>query len=271
MKKPVSQLNKNIHAALLDILGSDPTSDQLNQALRLLAKWRARLIENTVIQKSGHTIKHGPFTGMNYGVQASEGGGVPRLLGGYEPSLAPVIDEIVASGPDLIIDVGSAEGYYAVGLARRLPNATIWARDANPNAQQKCAKLAALNGVADRVEIGGIMSHADFDICARHRTVVICDIEGAEGALLNPARATGLFAADILVECHPDADRTIVSTLQDRFAATHKITRIDRDLDTAALPKWMHGSSDLDRLLALWEWRTAPTPWLWMTARPATQ
>ncbi|MCO4848704.1 MAG: hypothetical protein KC448_12130 [Yoonia sp.] len=271
MSKPTSQLNKHIHATLLDMLGSEPTSDQLNQALRLLAKWRARLIENTVIQKSGHTIKHGPFTGMNYGVQASEGGGVPRLLGGYEPSLAPIIDDIVASGPALIIDVGSAEGYYAVGLARRLPNATIWARDADEKAQAKCTKLAALNGVSDRVEIGGIMTHADFDICARHRTVVICDIEGAEADLLNPSKATGLFAADILVECHPAADKSIVSTLQERFAATHQITRLDRDLDTRALPKWMDGSSDLDRLLALWEWRSAPTPWLWMTKRPANQ
>jgi len=23
---------------------------------------------------------------------------------------------------------------------------------------------------------------------------------------------------------------------------------------------------DLDRLIALWEWRTGPTPWLWMQA-----
>lgn len=271
MKKPTSQLNKHVHATLLDMLGSDPTSDQLNQALRLLAKWRAKLIENTAIQKSGPTIKHGVFAGMNYGVQASEGGGVPRLLGGYEPSLAPIIDEIVASGPELIIDVGSAEGYYAVGLARRLPNATIWARDADDKAQAKCTELAALNGVSDRVEIGGIMSHADFDICARHRSVVICDIEGAEGDLLNPSIATGLYAADILVECHPALNAPIVSTLQDRFRATHKITQLDRHLDTAALPKWMDGSSDLDRLLALWEWRSAPTPWLWMTRHPANQ
>jgi len=270
MKKP-SPLNKNIHASLLNILSADPTSDQLNQALRLLAKWRAKLIQNTVQQKSGSTIKHGPFAGMNYAVSASEGGGVPRLIGAYEASLVPVIDEIVASRPELIIDVGSAEGYYAVGLARRLPHATIWARDANPVAQSKCAKLAEINGVADRVEIGGIMTHADFDICARHRTVVICDIEGAEIDLLNPARAKGLYAADILVECHPVADASVAETLTARFEATHEVTQIDRELDHAALPHWMNGSNDLDRLLALWEWRSGPTPWLWMTRRPATQ
>ena len=48
---------------------------------------------------------------MNYDVAASEGGAIPRLLGGYEASLAPSINEIVEAKPDLIIDVGCAEGY----------------------------------------------------------------------------------------------------------------------------------------------------------------
>lgn len=71
--------------------------------------------------KTGHIIKYGPFAGMNYDVAASEGGGAPRLLGGYEASLAPIINDIVEAKPDLIIDVGCAEGYYAIGMARRLP------------------------------------------------------------------------------------------------------------------------------------------------------
>ena len=271
MSKAPSPFNKRIHKSLQQLLDAEPTTKQLNDALRLLAKWRAHLIENTVANKTGRTIKHGPFTGMNYGVPASEGGGVPRLLGAYEASLAPIIDQIVAQTPDLIIDVGSAEGYYAVGLARRLPHATIWARDANPAAQSKCAKLAALNGVEDRVEIGGIMTHADFDICTRHRSVVICDIEGAEGALLHPLKAPGLIAADILVECHPHADKQITNTLRKRFEPTHEVTRIDRSLDPDALPAWMESFSDLDRAIALWEWRSTPTPWLWMTRRPAHQ
>lgn len=271
MSKPPSQLNKTIHAALLDIVSSEPTSDQLNQALRLLAKWRAKLIENSVMQKSGTRIKHGPFAGMNYDTTASEGGRVPRMLGAYETTLAPIIDEIVARGPKLIIDVGCAEGYYAVGLARRLPSATIWARDANAAAQTKCRELAQTNGVVERVEVGGVMTHRDFDICLRYDSVVICDIEGAEKDLLDPIRAKGLLGADILVECHPSAGPNMVGLLRDRFASSHKIIQLDRDLDVSALPKWMDGYSDLDRLLALWEWRATPTPWLWMTAKPATQ
>ena len=131
--------------------------------------------------------------------------------------------------------------------------------------------MAKLNAVEEQIEIGSTMTHADFDICNRHRTVVICDTEGAEAHILDPKAATGLYAADILVECHPFAQADIVDVIRARFDATHDIQQIDRQLDEAALPAWLNGASDLDRLLALWEWRSSPTPWLWMTARPATQ
>ena len=270
MKKP-SAFNQKVHAQLLELLGASPTSHQLNLALRLLAKWRANLIENTHALRSGRTIKHGPFQGMDYSVPASEGGGAPRLMGIYEASLAPVMDDIIASNPSVVIDIGCAEGYYAVGLARRLHNATIWARDTDARARQKCRNLAARNGVADRVEVGGTMTHADFDICLRHPSVVICDIEGGEGDLLDPVAAPGLYGADILVECHPNVDRDIIGKLKERFRLSHDVVEIGRDLDVAGLPKWMDGSSDLDRLIALWEWRSTPTPWLWMTCKPPTQ
>lgn len=253
------------------MLRAEPSPEQLNNVLRHLAKWRAKLIHNTVVQKTGHIVKNGPFAGMHYGVGATEGGSVPRLLGGYEAGLAPIIDQIVESAPDLIIDAGCAEGYNAVGLARRIPTATVWARDANRKAITTCNELAKLNGVADRVQTGGILVHGDFDICLRHRTVVICDIEGAEIDLLDPNRAKGLLAADILVECHPHADPHVVEILQTRFAKTHNIQEIGRKIDTGSLPKWMDSSSDLDRLLALWEWRSMATPWLWMTTKPANQ
>ena len=61
MSRPPTDLNKHIHAQLLDLLAAEPTAHKLNLALRQLAKWRARLIENTHITKQGRTIKHGPF------------------------------------------------------------------------------------------------------------------------------------------------------------------------------------------------------------------
>ena len=103
-------------------------------------------------------------------------------------------------------------------------------------------------------------------LCAQQKTVLIVDIEGAEDGLLAPDLAPALRHTDILVETHDGLHPGVSKSLLQRFASTHKITKIHRDLQPEALPQWMDKLSDLDRLLALWEWRSSPTPWLWMQA-----
>ena len=263
---PALSFSEAVADRVQSLLAPPVTSNTLNSALRHLAKWRSELVANTVLARSGAVVQSGPFKGMAYPVRASEGSRVARLLGAYEAVLHPVIEAIIARAPDLVIDIGSAEGYYAVGLARRLERTRILARDADDRAQALCRSLAEANGLAERVEVGGLFGHSDFDVCATGRAVVICDIEGGEDALLDPVAAPGLLQADVLVECHPGLAAGVTERLMARFAATHRITRIDRKLDDATLPEWMQELSDLDRLLALWEWRSGPTPWLWMEA-----
>lgn len=267
MAKPASLLTISATDTLKRLLEGPADVARLEQAFRHLAKWRSELISNTLVERSGTKVLSGPFKGMEYPVRASEGSRSCRLLGAYEASLAPVIEEIVTKAYPVVIDLGSAEGYYAVGLARRLPKARVLARDANPKAQALCAALAAANGVAERVEIGGLLEHADFDLCQAQKTLVVCDIEGAEGALLDPVRAPGLRSADILVEAHDCIQHGLSHLLVERFRATHHIRVIGRRLDDSGLPDWMEALSDLDRLVALWEWRSGPTPWLWMVQK----
>ena len=177
-----------------------------------------------------------------------------------------MIEEIVAADYPLVVDIGSAEGYYAVGLARRMAGARVLARDASATAQAACRSLAIENGVAARVEVGGLFSHADFE-ALQGRRVVICDIEGAEVELLDPSLAPSLAQTDILVECHDGMRPGTSALLAARFAASHTVTHIGRRLAGEVLPAWMEEFGDLDRLLALWEWRSGPTPWLWMRAK----
>lgn len=259
---PPSPLTRAATEGLARLLDGPPGPDRLNAALRHLAKWRSALLENTLLARSGDTVLAGPFKGMTYPVRAAEGSRAARLLGAYEASLFPVIETLIARAYPLIIDVGCAEGYYAVGLARRMPGSTVMARDLDPAARQLCADLAAANAVT--LQIGAEMTHRDFAICAAQPTAILCDIEGAEAALLDPILAPGLRDADILVEVHEGAQPGLVATLTARFAPTHTITRVDRALRPDLLPDWAESLSDLDRLLLLWEWRATPTPWLWM-------
>lgn len=261
-----SALTERVTADLRVLLAAEPDAARLAQALRHLAKWRAALIEATLRERSGEQVLSGPFAGMNYGT-ASEGAGTARLLGVYEPALHPVIEAIIARAPELILDLGAAEGYYAVGLARRLPGAQVLAFDSDRVARARCQAMAERNGVADRVTVMGTATLADFDRCAGRRSLVLCDIEGGEETLLDPVAAPVLGSVDILVEAHDCFAPGLSQRLTDRFAATHRVTRLDRVASDTPLPAWMNALSDLDRLLAVWEWRMGPTPWLWMEAK----
>jgi len=262
-----SALTHSITAQLQTMLSGPPSMQNLERSLRLLAKWRATLIGNTLKRQLPGTVDHGPFGGMIYSGEASEGSFSARLLGVYEYGLTPIFEEIIARDYPLVIDIGCADGYYAVGLARRMPKARILAHDVDSRALEHCAALAKANAVADRISLGGLFTHTDFRLTRNQRTVVICDIEGAEEQLLDPALAPDMLSADILVEVHECFRPGLVDLLRQRFAATHDIRRIDRALDPTPMPQAMQGWSDLDRLLALWEWRQGETPWLWMTRK----
>lgn len=267
MAPPASPLTRQVTDDLRVLLSGEPDAAVLARALRHLAKWRAHLVENSLRARSGNRVLGGPFKGMAYPVAASEGAGAARLLGSYEASLHPVIEGVVDRTYDLIFDIGAAEGYYAVGLALRLPGADVRAHDTDARARAACKALAEANGVAARVQVGAEATPKDLALCEGRKALVLCDIEGAEETLLDPSRAPGLAAADILVEVHELMRPGLCATLQARFAATHRVTRIDRRLDDAFLPAWMEEASDLDRLVALWEWRGGPTPWLWIERR----
>jgi hypothetical protein len=264
---PPSALTRNIHDKLGAYLAQPPSPEVLSRMLRLLAQWRSTVLQNTIIAKDGHGVQAGPFKGMTYLAQQSEGALAPRLLGTYESALEPIIEKIIRRGYAQMIDVGCAEGYYAVGFARRMPELRVIARDMNPAAQQKCADLAKLNGVQNQIEIGGLFGHADFDMANHAKTVVICDIEGAEDQLLDPSLAPGLLAADILVEVHDCFNPGLSARLTQRFEASHNVHHIDGKLPPTEPPAWTLQLSELDQLLAQWEWRLGPTPWLWMTRK----
>jgi hypothetical protein len=57
--------------------------------------------------------------------------------------------------------------------------------------------------------------------------------------------------------------------MMQRFSPTHDIVRVDQQPKVLDMPPWLQGLSHLDQLLAVWEWRAAPTPWLVMTPKPS--
>ncbi len=241
----------------------------LNNSLRLLSKWRSVLIQNTLLQQHGTIVLDGPFKGLSFLPQSAEGCHIPKLIGCYEQPLMPEIEKAIQLNYSLILNIGCAEGYYAVGMARRMLNTRVFAFDLNANARQVCAGLAKQNGVSDRVIINALFSSQDFEQFAGNNVLVLCDIEGGERELFNPELAPSLKGIDMIVESHECLIPGITKLLINRFSESHDILIIQdngqRNLPNA--PAWFSNLSHLDQLLAVWEWRSGPTPWLVMKAK----
>ena len=267
-------INQQVHNSLQNILDQavpDYASQQaqLNNALRLLSKWRSVLIQNTLLQQQGTKVMQGPLSGMDFLSQSAEGCHIAKLLGCYEQPLQPFIEQAIQASYPTILNIGCAEGYYAVGMARRMPNTQVLAFDLNPKAQEVCSDLAQKNGVSDRIKVGALFRPEDFQIYANQKVLVLCDIEGAEKELLNSEVAPSLKGMDLIVESHECLIPGITQTLIERFKDTHQITLIQdngqRQIKDA--PQWFNNLAHLDQLLATWEWRSGATPWLVMKAK----
>jgi precorrin-6B methylase 2 len=245
-------------------LPAEPAIDELNEVLRLLGRWRSRVLANTYLAREGARIRGGPFAGMEYVTAATEGALIPRLLGTYESELHPYLQALAAQGIDTVIDVGCAEGYYAVGLARMMPAVVVHAFDIDEAARSACVELAAKNGVAERVRVGGAFAPQDFQAFEGKRALVIVDAEGAELDILQPDLAPALAGMNVIVETHDVYRRGALQELMRRFGPTHEIAVVRQQPKLFELPAWLQELPHLDQLLAVWEWRAAPTPWLVM-------
>ena len=220
-------------------------------------------MEPLVFEDMNGTVASGPFAGMRYIRQSNGSPLIPKLLGTYERELHPVLRRTIARPYELVLDVGCAEGYYAVGLARAIPHARVRAYDVDPSALANLTRLAELNGVSDRIETAGWCDAAELARAAGRRTLLFCDIEGGERELLDPERAPSLKGMDVIVEIHDGPEqREIHDLLAARFAPTHRITFVPHEPRTATdcdgLRSVMRRSN---RLQAIKEGRWLGTEW----------
>jgi hypothetical protein len=204
--------------------------ESLRRTLAVIAMPRWHLAAASVRRAAEGRVLSGPFTGMKLELTPrSRRQLLGYLLGTQELELRPVIREVIARRYQTVVNVGAADGYYTIGLASRLQDASVVAFEALPEHHPRLRRTAEANGVADRVRLQGFCRHCDLERelrRARAPALVIADIEGGEVELLDPARIDGLRRADILVETHDALAPGATEILISRFRATHDIERI---------------------------------------------
>jgi hypothetical protein len=215
----------------------------------------------------GLVVQSGPFAGMGYLSEAVCSSLVPKLLGSYEAELHEVLAEILSRDYETVIDVGCAEGYYAVGLALALPRARVHAFDIDARARELCTTLARANKVEERVIVEGECDHERLNSLICGPTLIVCDCEGCELQLLDPELAPELLKSDLLIELHDMIVPNITPTILSRFAETHEVTLVDAaERDPSAFPI-LKDFDLLTQRTAVAEFRDGPMQWGYLQAK----
>lgn len=199
----------------------------MNQADPFLDGLRATKsnLEQMIAKQANNTVQSGPFSGLvlpDLDIDSL----APKLLGCYESELHAVIEQAISEQPDLIVNIGCAEGFYAVGLTMRLSGVHCVASDALRSERDRCRRTANQNDCESAIELIGALNHRGLNECLSGATkpFVVCDCEGCEAELLDPNHVPKLRESIMIVELHDrPGESAIKQQLHSRFRDTHEI------------------------------------------------
>lgn len=219
------------------------------------------------------SVKHGPFKGMKYPEKKSVGSAlIPKLLGSYEREIQPIIEQICSTPYSEVVDIGCAEGYYAIGLAMQIKTAKIFAYDTNEEAIRLCRKMAQINLVSERLVVGSFCDANTLrSVPFTNKALIISDCEGYEKELFTEEIVPFLSRHDLLIEIHDFLDIEISSLIRNRFQDTHLITAVQSIDDITKAHSYhykeLQGYDLATRKVLLAEGRPSIMEWFYMTPR----
>ena len=218
-----------------------------------LAEWRLETvrerqtrISQEVFELMGGIVGYGPFRGMQLSNQTWWGkldlGS--QVLGLYESEILGAIELMGASDFKFFIDIGAADGYYAVGMlvsekvqevicyeANELGRATI---ERNWIANKSPGKLRVL-GEATEASILSLQAEVLED------AFVLIDIEGYEFNLLTGPVLAALSQSTVIIEVH-----NWVENFQELYAQL--LRRADQYFEIQILPRQQAQTVNLPEL-----------------------
>lgn len=250
-----------------------PLEATLIRCARGLRRRRTRVLVEQVITnlKKRSIVQKGRFAGMRYAsIEAACSAILPKLLGTYEAELDPVFETLFSRKYDSIVDVGCAEGYYAIGLALRFVGCPVFAFDTDLRARELCRDNAVLNKVENQVSIQGTIKANELaSMCRGKRNLIICDCEGYEDNLLPSEHLPAFAQCDIVIETHDFIRAGIREHLVSRFLPTHQIQIIHSidDLQKARTYQndWVDHLDIEVKEVAYGESRPVIMEWLYLT------
>jgi hypothetical protein len=183
-----------------------------------------------IARLTNNTVTSGLFAGLILTEHESSGTNMgSKLLGLYESELYETLNDVVRAVPDVVVNVGCAEGFYAIGLARLIPEVNVIAYDVNTEAQRICAEGARKNAVNRLLDVRGRCTSTELRNLTEtaRRPFILIDCEGGERELLL-STDYNYKNSRMIIECHDFIDPHITRDLVDKFTKTHNIERISQ-------------------------------------------
>lgn len=166
-------------------------------------------------------VLHGPFKGMRYPSKTAFSSEIyPKLLGSYEQELSEAISYIIRQPYTAIVDVGCAEGYYAVGLGMHCKDANVFAFDTNELALASCRTMGEMNNV--EIQTSNFCDKSKLlELDLGDRSLIFCDCDGFESELIDRQVAESLKRHDFLIETHDFVRIDMTKIMLDILSQTH--------------------------------------------------
>lgn len=230
-----------------------------------------KYLSSVLFDQLGGVVRYGPLKGFK--LQSDPGwGGTDKasmLLGLYEKE---VLDALASVPPEkrILVNLGGGDGYYGVGLVKcGLFDRSICFELSERN-RAVIEKVASENGLSGQVRVLGAADErfhtqlADLNVDPK-TCVVICDIEGAEFAVLNQESLKALKDATLIVEIHDflvEDGAARYRALKDTASSWFQFTEFTTGARNPADIPELHAMNDTDRWLICSEGRDRLMSWL---------
>lgn len=213
------------------------TKEQREEWASETVRERHERVSDEVYALCNAEVKYGPFRNMKLSSKRWWGNRDrgSQCLGLYEKEILDEI-ELHVEGYDTFIDIGAADGYYAIGMlfSGKAQHAICF--ESSDLGQSTILENWKLNGSPGSLKCFGEATAASLAKLLPRDLVdslVLIDIEGAEFALLSDAVLALLCKSNVIIEIHNWVDNfteeysALLTRLQKRFQIT-PIARAER-------------------------------------------
>ncbi len=235
-----------------------------------------RTMCNHVREWHDDTVAYGPFRGMKLPAKSWWGSfdRTGKILGTYERQVMDYIAALKIGPQDVFIDIGAADGYFAVGALKGGLFDKVIAFEQAPQGRASLADVAELNGVTLDIRETADATSLDKLVKEHPTGVVLIDIEGAEFQFLDDTVLQILRKHHVIIELHrtnqPEG-KAKRAALIDRASAFFDHTSLHQaPIPIGSFPELAQFNDD-HRLLAFSENRLDAMEWLTLTPKTSAQ